>query len=71
MNKKTAKDVHELLEGYIKWCDQVIDYNYDPPKYVNTKLGELYEVSGDVNKVRRREEPNLRGFMDYVKLMSY
>lgn len=66
-DKETARKVAILLEGYFIWCDELLDHNYDPPKVVNA---ERYIVDGDITKVKRNEEPTLRGFLSWLKLWS-
>lgn len=67
MRREARDRFKALLRDYIDYCNQVFDYNKNPPKLVTAPPGRLYTVKGDIRKVRRREEPTLAGFLEWLE----
>ena len=62
------KELALQLDIYLSYCDESIDFNYNPPKHLGyLRAGEIYVTEGDVRKIRPNEKPTLRGFNKYLK----
>lgn len=66
MRQESRNRFKALLKGYLAYCNQMIDYNKTPPAVIKVGRGEPY-MTTDPMKVRRREEPSLAGFADWLE----